>query len=66
MKSGSGWRRFDLQVAVIMSSMRISLLRDTSIPGNRSPSKPKKISRSSATILGKLKSLRALRRIASS
>jgi len=34
--------------------------------GNRSPRRPKKMSQSSAIILGVLKSLRALRRIANS
>ena len=42
------------------SSNYISLFLGTLTPGNKSPSNPKKISKSSITILGVLKSLNAL------
>jgi hypothetical protein len=66
MKSGSLLREASLTHASMMVSNLISLVLGTLIPGKRSPKRPKKISLSSATIFGMLKSLKALNRIAPS
>jgi hypothetical protein len=55
---------FSKHESQIIFSKTIFLLRSTIIPGNKSPKRPKKTSESYAVILGILKSLNALIRIA--
>jgi len=66
MNYSSGKSLDSIVAFLIVSSKAIFLLRSTSMPGNKSPSKSKKIYQSSYTILGVLKSRRALSKIPSS
>lgn len=50
----------------MIDSKSTSLFLGTSIPGNKSPKRPKKTGESSYTIFGILKSLKALKRTAGS
>lgn len=60
MNSSSGYNPDSTHTFLMMSSNLKSLFLSTSMPGNKSPSNPKKMSMSSNTILGMLKSLKAL------